>query len=466
MPINPDAPKYPETDINLLLNGAEAELFPPIPPYSSLDYQVPNDQAQPEVDIDLLPGVPGQRGPTGPIGATGPTGPQGPATDEVDNVLYVATNGNDEENNGRSLASPFASIKKAMSVATAGTTVVVKSGVYVEANPVTIPASVSLVGDSLRTVYIEPENPTQDLFWINNRCYVTEVTFRGHQAPAAAVAFNPDGSAGMITASPYIYNCSSITTTGTGLFIDGSKVTGNKSMVSGQYTQVNQGGIGIHIVNQGYAQLVGIYTIACEVGVLCESGGFCSLIGSDTSFGNEGLKAVGTSEVLYTATATNVDEINRLITVVDCTEQPRINNVVSFDDGETHYTIGSFTQQGAGEYTIEVLEALTADIATPAPVNFYQRSLITASGHTFEYAGSGTNLATALPQLGGVPDQSKEVIMADGGMVFYTSTDQRGDFRIGSGLTINRASGTIEGEAFDRSLFAVLTPYILAIEGQ
>jgi hypothetical protein len=59
-----------------------------------------------------------------------------------------------------------------------------------------------------------------------------------------------------------------------------------------------------------------------------------------------------------------------------------------------------------------------------------------------------------------------EIIQDDdgGGQVYFTSTDQRGDFRIGTELTINRQAGTIEGDAFDRSLFAVLTPYILALE--
>jgi hypothetical protein len=49
--------------------------------------------------------------------------------------------------------------------------------------------------------------------------------------------------------------------------------------------------------------------------------------------------------------------------------------------------------------------------------------------------------------------------------VNFTSTDHKGDFRIGGDLVINRQSGTIEGATFDRSLFAVLTPYILALEG-
>ena len=51
------------------------------------------------------------------------------------------------------------------------------------------------------------------------------------------------------------------------------------------------------------------------------------------------------------------------------------------------------------------------------------------------------------------------------GLVVFTSTDQLGDFRIGAGLTIRRQAGTIEGETFERSLYAILTPYILALEG-
>jgi hypothetical protein len=50
------------------------------------------------------------------------------------------------------------------------------------------------------------------------------------------------------------------------------------------------------------------------------------------------------------------------------------------------------------------------------------------------------------------------------GLVFFTSTDHKGDFRIGSDLVIDREKGRIQGVTFDRSLFAVLTPYILALE--
>jgi hypothetical protein len=100
-----------------------------------------------------------------------------------------------------------------------------------------------------------------------------------------------------------------------------------------------------------------------------------------------------------------------------------------------------------------------------ALVNFYQRSYMSASGYLFEYVGAGTNYG-ALPQVGRVdPIQKNEVNMLDGGKVFFTSTDQNGDFRIGSGLVISQATGVLSGRTFQKSLYAEMTPFILAIEG-
>lgn len=384
---------------------------------------------------------------------------------EVSNVLYVAKSGHDTYNNGRSLTQPFLTIKTALAAATAGTTVFIKSGDYTESNPVTIPAGVALVGDSLRTVTVRPANTSSDIFYVNNACYATGMTFRGHTNGAAAFSFNPDGSAGLIFTSPYIQNCSSITSSGKGIFIDGSKVGGVKSMVLDSYTQFNSGGMGVHIVNGGYSQLVSIFTICCDVGILCESGGSCSVTNSNTSFGTYGLKASGTSAVLYSGTVNGANQIGKTIVIDGLSIRPKINDVVSFDDGVTFYTIDASTELSGTISTLTLLE----DVLTPLPdntiANFYQRSLISASGHTFEYVGSGNNLAVALPQNGGIPIQEYEVVEDTGGKVFFTSTDQKGDFRIGGDLLISRSDGTITGTTFDKSLFAVLTPYILAIEG-
>ena len=90
---------------------------------------------------------------------------------------------------------------------------------------------------------------------------------------------------------------------------------------------------------------------------------------------------------------------------------------------------------------------------------------MSASGYLFEYVGAGANYG-ALPQNGiADPVQTKETVQLNNGKVFFTSTDQNGDFRIGTGLVISQATGVLSGRTFTKSLFANLTPFILAIEG-
>lgn len=82
---------------------------------------------------------------------------------------------------------------------------------------------------------------------------------------------------------------------------------------------------------------------------------------------------------------------------------------------------------------------------------------------SFEYIGAGTNIFTARPAVGGVPIQENEVVKENGGDVIYTSTDQAGNFRIGDGVVIDQASGTISGRTYIKSLFNNVTPFILAL---
>lgn len=117
-------------------------------------------------------------------------------------------------------------------------------------------------------------------------------------------------------------------------------------------------------------------------------------------------------------------------------------------------------------HIVELGEAVTNTALFPdgATVNFYQRSYISASGYVFEYVGAGSNYG-ALPQVGQAdPIQKQETVQLDSGKVFFTSTDQNGDFRIGPSLVISQATGVISGRTFTESLFANMTPFILAIE--
>ena len=388
-------------------------------------------------------------------------------TGSVTNVYYVSESGSDTYD-GKTLARSFASIDKALQIATADSTIFIKSGDYTISNPLTIPSGVSLIGDNLRTTTIRPSTTNVDMFYVNNGCYVAGFTFKDHISPAAAFAYNPNGSAGIITRSPYVQNCTSITTTGTGMRIDGAHCSGLRSMVTDAFTQINSGGIGIHIKNKGYAQLVSIFTIATDISVFCESGGQCSITNSNTSFGNYGLKATGVSASLYSgAVSGNKLTFESDITLTGLPKRPNYGDAVKFASDPYYYQVVSATSLVGGASTITLDIGLKQDLPDTTVVTFHQRSLISASGHTFEYCGSGTDLAAALPQAGGLPIQENEIVSDENGagQVYFTSTDQQGDFRIGGELVINRATGTITGTTFDRSLFAVLTPYILALEG-
>lgn len=386
--------------------------------------------------------------------------------DVTQNVLYVSKSGSDSYD-GKTIGRSFLTLQAALAASTSGTTIFVKSGTYVENCPLNVPANVSIVGDNARTTTIKSSISTNDILHVRNACYVTGVTFRDHVYPAAAVAF-PTSGAGVITSSPYIYNCSSVTTTGTGIRVDGSKASGGRSMVSANFTQINAGGIGVHILNRGFAQLVSIFTLFCSVGVLCESGGQCDMGNSNSSFGDYGIKANGVSSVTNSGVvAATVNKGLVEITVSGLSSRPKYGDAIKFSSHNQYYTVISATSPVSDTSTVTLGESLNEDVLINNTVTFQQRSSILATGHTFEYVGSGTNPSTALPQAGGFPIPSNEVIQDSdgGGKVFFTASDQLGNFRVGQDLTFNRASGTITGVTFDRSLFAVLTPYILALEG-
>jgi hypothetical protein len=270
--------------------------------------------------------------------------------DRVNNVYYVSDESGNDENDGTTLSEPFKTIDRALEVVQLiratqppsefdPITIYIKSGVYVIDNPLRLPARVSLVGDSLRTVTIRPLNRTQDMFWVYNGSYITQVTFKDHLAPSAAVAFANDGTgAGFITQSPYVQNCTSLTTTGTGMRVDGNHSDGLKSMVCDAFTQYNQGGIGIHMLNRGNTQLVSLFTICCDVAFLCEKGGFTSITNSNSTFGNYALKADGVSTPLYYGRVVSQPQTNQFV-MDRLIKKPNIGDAVRFFGDTNYYTV-------------------------------------------------------------------------------------------------------------------------------
>ena len=560
----------------------------------------------------------------------------------VTNILYVTKDGSDT-NTGKKLGDAKATIKGAIAAASAGTVIRVSAGTYIENNPVVIPAQVSVVGDSLREVSVQPQNSNQDLFHVANGNYIAEMSFTGSIDSGKAIfAFNPN-QVGYFDQSPYIQNCTNFIPNSIGLKVDGAKAIGpTKSMVLDSYTQYNQGGIGASISNEGYAQLVSLFTICDETAVICESGASCDLTNSNSSFGTNGLIADGVGPKKYTGivttaaaanssqfsldvsvptlnvTAATYDNTTGLTTItVDATHnlnvgmgvtiaglgftcpsgpgiatfpsgnagyifevvdiptttsfsayvgvstlahtydsggtvsinvpRPFDGQVVYFDElyytvdsitvgsggtgytgtatvtiGQpsedwavpatavaevengvvtsvemvsngrgygstpptvtfsspnvglntatgtanilpTYYVIQSSTPIVSGITTITTSENVPYAVGVGSTAPFFKQSRVLASGHSFEYIGSGVTISSALPQNGGVPIQANETISRNGGLVVYTSTDQSGNFRIGDGVQINQQTGTISGRFYSKSLFSTMTPFILAL---
>jgi len=141
--------------------------------------------------------------------------------DTAANVYYVKEDG-DDNLSGDSIADAFATLDQAVTVATSGDSIFLKSGDHtIQNNPLVVPAGVAIIGDNLRTTTIRGAITTNDLLHVSNGFYISGVTFRGHNSGAAAIAY-PSSGAGVITTSPYVQNCSSITSDGIGMRIDGS----------------------------------------------------------------------------------------------------------------------------------------------------------------------------------------------------------------------------------------------------
>ena len=226
----------------------------------------------------------------------------------VTNIIYVTKNGNNA-NTGLRLGDAKATIAGAIAISTTGSVIKVSAGSYIENNPIALPENVSLVGDSLREVSVTPQN-IGNLFYVSNGDYIAEMAFTGAANTGAIFSFNPN-KIGYFDQSPYIQNCTNFIPNSIGLKIDGNNAIGPlKSMVLDSYTQYNQGGIGVSITNEGYAQLVSLFTICNDIAVYCGSGAACDLTNSNSSFGNYGLVADGIGPRKYIGIITAAAEAN------------------------------------------------------------------------------------------------------------------------------------------------------------
>ena len=295
-----------------------------------------------------------------------------------------------------------------------------------------------------------------------------------------------------IEASPYIQNSSIISKIGgSGCEIDGDKVkTPNvpfpgvesngkatfpaqgKSMVANAFTIVSEGGTGYLIKNDGYTQLVSVFCIFTQDGVLAESGGYASITNSASNFGTYALRATGYRKDAYSFDIGTISNVNQtatgrtIFTISGLGREPLEHFIVKVEQGGIEYV----NSQDNIEYTIEQVTPLTTSApfraecelsaamvienplnGSPVPVGanligatvkLHRPSIVNSSSHTWEFVGSGNDY-NALPENGGVKDEANEQVSQNYGRVYTSGTDEVGDFKVGYFAEIENRTGNI-----------------------
>lgn len=326
------------------------------------------------------------------------------------------------------------------------------------------------------------------LFEINSGSFIQNLTLTGMHASNSGnnsvdsdlpdkqgwnFAFYDDA---FITKSPYVQNCTNFSDsqidnsdlrshrprggtagdltnapTGGGMLIDGSvpKTTSPlRSIVADSYTHVGLNGPGILVTNNGYAQCTSSYAFFNKYHIKALNGGQANLAASTTDFGEKALVADGKSTAaifsgqVKVAAASgdvtfDVDNISAGTNWFGDDTKPASNMLVTVNS-ITYPILSSTVITGGHRVTISRPDAsnrslnlgLNGAIAEDAAVQFFLRSQIASSGHTMEYVGSGMDY-DALPENGGVPDETKQITELNNGKVWTATTDHNGKFKIG-----------------------------------
>ena len=168
------------------------------------------------------------------------------------NIIYVATNG-DNANAGLHQNDPVLTIQQAITLASSGDLIHIYPGTYTEVFPITVPVGVSIKGESLRSVLIQPTGGTidQNAFILNGETTIEDLTianFRYNAGLNRGYAFKFASPFTVTTRSPYIRNVSVITQgsitsgsdprgfnagdAGRGAYLDGSVATAGSNEAS------------------------------------------------------------------------------------------------------------------------------------------------------------------------------------------------------------------------------------------
>lgn len=238
-------------------------------------------------------------------------------TTQSDRVFYVAPHGVDSPASGKNITAPYASIRYACDNAPNGSTIFVKTGVYIEQLPITIPTNTAIVGDSQRTVEVMPApglsddgvtpNAQATMFLMSDGSVLNRMTFKGMTgwvynsassditaSTIRGVVLRLNPATPITHKSPYVLECSFIGTGAIGALVDGSvHATGNRSIIFHAYTIISDNGVGIWVKDGGKSEIVSCFTYFCQFGYAASGGGFIRALNGNNSYGTWGAVSRG-----------------------------------------------------------------------------------------------------------------------------------------------------------------------------
>ena len=158
------------------------------------------------------------------------------------------------------------------------------------------------------------------------------------------------------------------------------------------------------------------------------------------------------------------------IVVAGLTSEPKGGSVLTITGNDNDFYVVQVTgwTQNDQKAAITISPSIP-EIDSPTQgtsVSFRQRySKVRLTGHDFLNIGTGSILDTHTTEV--APDQNAETQSLGGGRVFYTSTDQDGNFRVGNLFRVEQATGkaTLDAESFDLAGLTSLTLGQVALTG-
>jgi len=116
----------------------------------------------------------------------------------IGKTIFVTQNGNDS-NSGLTESDSKRTIKAAAAIAFPGDTIKVFPGVYIEENPIYLSRKVAVEGTELRNCVVTPKYTNRDLFYVNNSCHITDLSFIGPDMTDGAAIVSLQPLAGVAT---------------------------------------------------------------------------------------------------------------------------------------------------------------------------------------------------------------------------------------------------------------------------